>query len=121
MDQVHSVQLDVSDVVDSVIKKPMTKTEIAEFRQALVKSYNPEGLVNGVQASDIKVEGDDKYLYFLMKTDRVDQDGKIVWRLIIKLHRNETPIHKPDPVAARSARPSDPRDPRAKPSAAPRR
>lgn len=84
VDQVHGMKFEESE---PVIKRPMTQQDILEFRNALVKSYNPLNDPKGVQKNDFRVQTDEDYLYFLMKTDKKDKDNKEVWRIIFKYRK----------------------------------
>ncbi len=84
VDQVHGLKL---EDIEPVIRRPMTNTDIAMFRNVLVQSYNPTGDKKKVQKTDFKVEQDDKFLFFLMKTERVDKDGNVIWRIVFKMRK----------------------------------
>jgi hypothetical protein len=111
VDQVHGVKL---EDLEPVIQRPMTNADILAFRNALIQSYNPENRPDGVQKSDIKVEADEKFLYFLMKTDRKDKNGNTVWRIIFKMRKyvdTAKTAKKPFAPPPKNARPTDPRAP----------
>jgi len=58
----------------------------------LAKSYNPKNDPYGTQPKDIIVERDDKYIYFFMTVNVIDQPGQTKRRLIFKLHAgSDTP------------------------------
>lgn len=84
VDQVHGLKL---EDIEPVIRRPMNNTDIAMFRNVLVQSYNPTGDPKKAQKSDFKVEQDEKFLFFLMKTGKVDKEGNVVWRIIFKMRK----------------------------------
>jgi len=84
VDQVHGIKL---ENIEPVIKRPMSKRDIIDFRNILVQSYNPDNKLDGVKKEDISVAEDADYLYFRLKTSRKDTEGRTIFRCVFKYRK----------------------------------